>query len=158
MFTTFRKYILPTWTRAPLSVNNVCLLMVAFCSTSLSAPTFGDPACNLVSSFAYFVLDVTINLIFKNFYFKGNRFTVFYVYSKGVINQVSIIFYFNFFHFFIIFCSCKKYNMAAVLQSLSDHGKHNQPPAFFLRQASVVMATGYGAAVIGIQLDGKWLY
>ena len=46
--------------------------------------------------------------------------------------------------------------MAAVVQSLSDGWKHHQPPALLLRQASVVMATCYGAAVIGIQLDGKW--
>lgn len=36
--------------------------------------------------------------------------------------------------------------------------KHSHPAAVFLRQASVVMATCYGAALIGIQLDGKWLY
>lgn len=35
--------------------------------------------------------------------------------------------------------------------------KTQLPPAFSLRQASVVMATCYGAALIGIQLDGNWL-
>ena len=48
--------------------------------------------------------------------------------------------------------------MAAERLSLLDGWKHNQPPALPLRQASVVMATYYGAVLIGIQQDGKWLY
>lgn len=112
-----------TWVQGPLSVNKISLQIIAFFSiyNLYRVPTFLNRVVTLFQVLIILCLgryDPFENLL--TFFILKYFFKVFFFF-KGV-NQRSVILYQVFFLFllFPIFCSCNKYNMAAVLQSLTD--------------------------------------